>query len=134
MPTEESRKSFINWFKKHHPREYYFFSAIESNIKKIHSSNHFGLHEGEYAPISLNIKKLEGNKYHLAADPVAALFLGTICKTIIDENSNNTEAIISDRIQQEFENRLSMKCNDCDAMNLTNAKYCNHCGKNLEIN
>lgn len=132
MPTEESRKKFIDWFKKYHPREYYFFSTIESNLEKIYASNHFGLHDEEYAPISLNIKKLEGNKYHLAADPFTALFLGSICKTIIDENSNNMEAAISNRIQQEFDNRIGSKCNDCDALNLADAKYCNQCGKILE--
>lgn len=60
MPTEETRKKFIDWFKKLHPKEYYFFTMIESNLEKIYSTNHFGLHDGEYAQISLNVRKLEG--------------------------------------------------------------------------
>jgi hypothetical protein len=132
MPSVDSRKKFIDWFKKYHHKEYYFFRTIESNLEKIYSTNHFGLHDGEYAQISLNIKKLEGDKYHLAADSFTAIFLGSTCKTIMDEISNNIEAIVSDRIQQEFGNRIGSKCNDCGALNLTDAKFCNQCGKNLK--
>ncbi|WP_148685251.1 hypothetical protein [Candidatus Nitrosocosmicus hydrocola] len=132
MPTEELRKKFSNWFKKHYPQEYYFFSMIETNLEKIYSSKHLGLHDGEYAQISLYIKKLEGNKYHLAADPFTSLFLGSMCKTIMNEISNNMEAMISDRIQQELDNRIGNKCNDCGSINLIDAIYCNKCGKILE--
>lgn len=134
MPTEEIRKRFTNWFKKYYPQEYYFFSTIETNLEKIYSSKHLGLHDGEYAQISLNIRKMEGNKYHLAADPFTALFLGSTCKTIIDEISNNMDAMISNRIQQELDSRIGDKCNDCGSLNLTGARYCNKCGKILESN
>lgn len=131
MPTEELRKKFVVWFKKYHPKEYYFFSAIESNLEKVYVSNQFHLHEGEYAQISLNVKKMKDDKYTLAADPFTAIFLGSTCKTIMEEISNNLEAIVSDRIQTEFDNRMSSKCLDCDASNFTTAKYCNQCGKVL---
>ncbi|MDR4489481.1 MAG: hypothetical protein R2685_01070 [Candidatus Nitrosocosmicus sp.] len=132
MPTEESRKKFIDWFKKYHCKEKVFFTMIESNLEKIYSKNQLGLHEEEYAQISLNIKKSKQDKYHLVADPFTVIFLGSTCKTIMDEISNNMEAIISDRIQQEFDDRMSSKCTDCNTPNLTDAKYCNQCGKILE--
>lgn len=52
------------------------------------------------------------------------MFLGSTCKTIMDETSNNLEAVISDLFEKEFDNRLGNKCRDCNALNLTDAKYC----------
>ncbi|MDN5846391.1 MAG: hypothetical protein L0H53_08975 [Candidatus Nitrosocosmicus sp.] len=130
MPNEVSRK-FTEWFKKNYPQEYYFFHKIETNLDKLYSSKHLGLHDGEFAEISLNIRKLEGDRYHLAADPFTPIFLGSTCKTMMDEFSNNMEAIISDRVQKEFENRFDLKCPNCDIANLTDSKYCNGCGIEL---
>jgi len=134
MPTEESRKKFLDWFKKYHPKEHYFFTTIESNLGKIYSSDNFGLRDGEYAQISLNIRKLGEDKYHIIADPFTAVFLGSICKTIMDEISNNMESMISEQIQQEFDNRKGSKCKNCDCINPPDARYCNQCGNLLESN
>jgi hypothetical protein len=109
MPSEESKRKFTDWFRKNYPQEYYFFHQIESNLDMLYSTKHLGLHEGEFAEISLNIKKLEGDKYHLAGDPFTSIFLGITCKTMMDDFTNNMEAIISDRVQKEFENRFSIK-------------------------
>jgi hypothetical protein len=81
------------------------------------------LHNGEFAEISLNIRKSDGDRYHLTADPFTSIFLGSTCKTMIDEFSNNMEAIISDRVQKEFEERFSIKCPNCDIVNLADFKY-----------
>ena len=132
MPSEESRRKFTDWFKKNYPQEYYFFHQIESNLDKLYSTKHLGLHEGEFAEISLNIQKLEGDKYHLAADPFTSIFLGLTCKTMMDEFTNNMESIASDRVQKEFENRFSLKCPNCSLVNLADSRYCNECGKDLK--
>lgn len=131
MPSEEARRKFTNWFKKNYPEEYYFFHKIESNLDKLYLGKHLGLHDGEFAEISLNIQKLEGDKYHLTADPFTSIFLGSACKTMMDEFANNMESIISDRVQKEFENRFSLKCPDCSLLNLTDSRYCNECGTTL---
>jgi hypothetical protein len=60
MPSEESRKKFTDWFRKNYPQEYYFFHKIESNLDKLYSTKHLGLHEGEFAEISINVQKREG--------------------------------------------------------------------------
>ena len=128
MPNEVTRRKFTEWFKKNYPQEYYFFHKIETNLDKLYSSKHLGLHDGEFAEISLNIQKLEGDRYHLAADPFTSIFLGSTCKTMMDEFSNDMEAIISNRVQKEFEERFSIKCPKCDLVNLNDSKYCNGCG------
>ena len=51
---------------------------------------------------------------------------------MIDELTNNMEAIISDRVQKEFENRSSHKCPNCSLVNLADSRYCSECGKDLE--
>ncbi len=132
MPNEASRKNFTEWFKKNYPQEYYFFHKIESNLDKLYSSKHLGLRDGEFAAISLDIRKVDGDEYHLSADPFTSIFLGSTYKTMMDEFSNNMEAIISDRIQKEFEERFSIKCPNCDFANLTDSKYCNECGVDLK--
>jgi len=134
MPSEEARRKFTDWFKKNYPQEYYFFHKIESNLDKLYSTKHLGLHEGEFAEISINVQKREGGKYHLAADPFTSIFLGSICKTMVDEFANNIESIASDRVQKEFENRFSIKCLNCKIVNLTHSKYCNMCGSELLSN
>jgi hypothetical protein len=45
-----------------------------------------------------------------------------------DEFINNMEAIISDRVQKEFEERFGLKCPNCDLSNHTDSRYCNECG------
>jgi hypothetical protein len=132
MPNEVTRRKFTEWFKKNYPQEYYFFHKIETNLDKLYSSKHLGLHDGEFAEISLNIQKLEGDRYHLAADPFTSIFLGSTCKTMMDEFSNDMEAIISNRVQKEFEERFSIKCPKCDLVNLNDSKYCNGCGTDLK--
>ena len=134
MPSEEARRKFTDWFKKNYPQEYYFFHKIESNLDKLYSTKHLGLHEGEFAEIAINVQKREGGKYHLAADPFTSIFLGSICKTMMYEFANNIESIASDRVQKEFENRFSIKCLNCKIVNLTHSKYCNMCGSELLSN
>ena len=133
MPTEELRKKFTNWFKKSHPQEYYFFNTIEINLQKIYSSNYLNLHDGEYAEISLNVRKTEGDKYHLAVYSLTALFLGSTCKTIMEEITDNMDAIISDRVQKELEIALKVNVWTANALNLKTAKFCDQCGQNLDI-
>jgi hypothetical protein len=60
MPTEEIKEKFANWFKMNYPQEFHFFTTIESNLERIYSSNRFDLHDGEFAQISLNVRKIEG--------------------------------------------------------------------------
>ena len=134
MPNEASRKNFTEWFKKNYPQEYYFFHKIESNLDKLYSSKHLGLRDGEFAAISLDIRKVDGDEYHLSADPFTSIFLGSICKTMMDEFANNMESIASDRVQKEFENRFSIECLNCKVINLTDSKYCNTCGSELSSN
>ncbi|MDQ3083475.1 MAG: hypothetical protein M3Q77_01515 [Thermoproteota archaeon] len=73
-------------------------------------------------------KKREGGKYHLAANPFTAIFLGSKCKAMMDEFANNMESNASDRVHKEFENRFSIKCPICKVVNLADSKYCNACG------
>lgn len=134
MPTEEIRKKFATWFKMNYPQEYHFFTMIESNLDDIYSSNRFDLHEGEFAQISLSVRKNEGNKYHLTADPFTSIFLGVTCKTIKDEISNYLINLVSDQIRREFDIRNSSRCVNCDASNLATAIFCNQCGKKLKSN
>ena len=106
----------------------------ESNLDKLYSTKHLGLHEGEFAEISINVQKRDGGKHHLAADPFTSIFLGSICKTMMDEFANNMESIASDRVQKEFENRFGIKCLNCKVVNLKHSKYCNMCGSELSSN
>ncbi len=106
----------------------------ESNLDKLYSTKHLGLHEEDFAEISINVQKREGGKYHLAADPFTSIFLGSICKTMVDEFANNIESIASDRVQKEFENRFGIKCLNCKIVNLAHSKYCNTCGSELSSN
>ena len=76
-------------------------------------------------------KNARGVKYHLAADPFTSIFLGSICKAMMDEFTNNMESIASERVQKEFENRFNIKCLNCKVANLTHSKYCNTCGLEL---
>ena len=79
-------------------------------------------------------KKRDGGKHHLAADPFTSIFLGSMCKTMMDEFANNMESIASDRVQKEFENRFGIKCLNCKVVNLKHSKYCNMCGSELSSN
>lgn len=132
MPTEEIKEKFANWFKMNYPQEFHFFTTIESNLERIYSSNRFDLHDGEFAQISLNVRKIEGNKYHLAADPFTAIFLGATCKTVMDEIANKVKDVVYDCIQKEFDIRMSNMCLYCDSSNFTTARFCNQCGKKLK--
>ncbi|KAA2283102.1 zinc-ribbon domain-containing protein [Candidatus Nitrosocosmicus agrestis] len=64
---------------------------------------------------------------------MTAIFLGSTCKTIMEEITNNVDAIISDRVQKELENSFESKCMNCNALNLKTAKFCDQCGQNLDI-
>ena len=119
MPSEHTRRQFANWFRKTYPQEFYFFHKIESNLAKLYSHDYLALDEDEFAEISLNIRKLQGDKYHLAANPYAAIFLGSLFKTIMEEFTSNIESIVSKKVQDEFENKLSTKCSKCENMNLS---------------
>ena len=106
----------------------------ESNLDKLYSTKHLGLHEEDFAEISINVQKRDGGKHHLAADPFTSIFLGSMCKTMMDEFANNMESIASDRVQKEFENRFGIKCLNCKVVNLKHSKYCNMCGSELSSN
>ena len=51
---------------------------------------------------------------------------------MMDEFTNNIEAIISDRVQKEFENRFSITCPNWSLVNLADSIYCSECGKDLQ--
>ncbi len=106
----------------------------ESNLDKLYSTKHLGLHEEDFAEISINVQKRDGGKHHLAADPFTSIFLGSMCKTMMDEFVNNMESIAFDRVQKEFENRFGIKCLNCKVVNLKHSKYCNMCGSELSSN
>jgi hypothetical protein len=94
MDNEEIRLRFLQWFKRKYPQEYYYFHKIESNLDKLYSSKYIGLHDGEFAEVSLNIRKTHDNKYNLIADPFTALFIGSSCKIMMDEFYASMESII----------------------------------------
>ncbi|TVP39993.1 hypothetical protein NARC_100055 [Candidatus Nitrosocosmicus arcticus] len=50
---------------------------------------------------------------------------------MMDEFTNNIESIASDRVQKEFENRFSIKCENYKIIHLADSKYCNSCGSAL---
>ncbi len=131
MPSENSRRQFTNWFKKTYPLEYYYFHKIESNVDQLYAHDDLALHEGEFAEISLNIRKSEDDKYQLAANPYTAIFLGSTFKTMMDEITNNIKSIVSKKIQEEFENNFSIKCSKCEKMNVSGSMFCNSCGSEV---
>ena len=132
MPSEHTRRQFANWFRKTYPQEFYYFHKLESNLAKLYSHDYLALNEDEFAEISLNIRKLQGDKYHLVANPYAAIFLGSLCKTIMEEFASNLESFISTKVQDEFEKKLSTKCSKCENMNLSGSGFCNLCGIRLD--
>ena len=133
MPSEESRRQFTNWFKKTYPQEHYLFNKIESNLDKLYSNDYLALNEGEFAEISLQIQKLRGDKYHLATNPYGAVFIGSLSKTIIQEFTSTVESIVSKRVKEEFETKLTIICLICKNMNLSGSAFCNICGTDLDL-
>lgn len=132
MPSEYARRQFTSWFKKTYPQEYHFFKKIESNLGKLYSNDYLALNEGEFAEISVQIQKLGGDKYHLATNPYGAVLLGSLFKTIMEEFSGNIESIVSEKIKEEFESKLAIKCSNCENLNLSGSRYCNNCGTGLD--
>jgi len=63
---------------------------------------------------------------------MTSIFLGLTCKTMMDEFTNNIEAIISDRVQKEFENRFSLKCPNCSLVSIADSRNCNEYGMDLK--
>ena len=51
---------------------------------------------------------------------------------MMDEFTNNIEAIISDRVQKEFENRFSLKCPNCSLVSIADSRNCNEYGIDLK--
>jgi len=82
--------------------------------------------------ISIQIRKLEGDKYHLATNQYGAIFLGSLFKTILEEFNSNMESIVSKKIKDEFESKLAIKCSNCENLNLSGSRYCNNCGTGLD--
>lgn len=134
MTNEETRLKFLEWFKGKYPLEYYYFLKIESNLDKLYSSKYIGLHEGEFAEISLNMRKTDRNKYNLIADPFTALFIGSSFKTMMDEFYHSMESVIYDTVQKEIERRFNNKCPYCNILNLADSNFCNECGTSIESN
>ena len=132
MPSEYTRRQFTSWFKKIYPQEYCFFNKIESNLGKLYSNHYLALNDCEFAEISIQIRKLEGDKYHLASNQYGAIFLGSLFKTILEEFSSNMESIVSKKIKDEFESKLAIKCSNCENLNLSGSRYCNNCGTGLD--
>ena len=133
MPSENARRQFTNWFKKTYPQEHYLFNKIESNLDKLYSNDYLALNEGEFAEISLQIQKLGGDRYHLATNPYGAVFLGSLSKTIIEEFTSNLDSIVSEKVKDEFESKLAIKCSKCKNMNLSGSVFCNICVTDLDL-
>ena len=84
MPSENARRQFTSWFMKPY-QENYFFKKIESNLGKLYSTDYLALNDGEFAEISIQIRKLKGDKYHLTTNQYGAIFLGSLFKTFLEE-------------------------------------------------
>lgn len=86
---------------------------------------------GEFEDIVLNVTKLDNSMYRLDTNVYGMIFLGSLGKTIIDEFNNNVEAVISEAVRQEFDNRLSVKCSKCNNMNLAGSMFCSRCSSDV---
>jgi hypothetical protein len=137
-----SYESLLDWFMKNHPTEFYHQEEVIKRMNAILRGVPLQFLPDKETHISLSIvRNPETSRNEFSLNDVGQIFLGALSKAILDSLSGHLEGLLSagvgdafikERIRQVLENPEPLrKCHLCGFNNMSTARYCQSCGRQL---